>query len=245
MFKVSVRVLLALFFVFIKFLVALRAKKKCLITCFILPGDERFFLSPVLVIVLLFKLTDFLVEDFVKCQFVSLLQILLHHAANAANMGGEENWINSHHCYQITEADATWTSEAQGCFSPPCLCLLSWPWFGPLLTTCPQAVKLQGGQSTREAAREPGEKHATLGTSDNENETGESKSICTPHTGLLRLQQHQPFTRGQRPGFTCKSSCRTQPVHYTCVQEESILYIWCSLARLYMRENMSMLYRWH
>lgn len=41
----------------------------------------------------MFKLTDFLVEDFVKCQFVSLLQILLHHAANAANMrewGGEK-----------------------------------------------------------------------------------------------------------------------------------------------------------
>ena len=34
----------------------------------------------------MFKLTDFLVEDFVKCQLVSLLQILLHHAANTANM---------------------------------------------------------------------------------------------------------------------------------------------------------------
>lgn len=56
----------------------------------------------------MFKLTNFLVEDFVKCQFVSLLQILLHHTANTANMrgrGGEENWINAHHCYEITEVD--------------------------------------------------------------------------------------------------------------------------------------------
>lgn len=36
----------------------------------------------------MFKLTDFLVEDFVKCQFVSLLQILLHHAANTVNTRG-------------------------------------------------------------------------------------------------------------------------------------------------------------
>lgn len=36
----------------------------------------------------MFKLTDFLVEDFVKCQFVSLFQVFLHHAANAANMKG-------------------------------------------------------------------------------------------------------------------------------------------------------------
>lgn len=86
-------------------------------------------------------------------------------------------------------------------------CLLSWPWFGPLLDTCPQAVKLQGGQSTQEAAGEPGEKHATLGTGGNENETGENKSISTAHTGLLTPPQHQAYTRGQRTGFTYKSSC--------------------------------------
>lgn len=34
------------FFVFIKFLFGLRAKKKCFIICFPLPGDEWFFLSP-------------------------------------------------------------------------------------------------------------------------------------------------------------------------------------------------------
>lgn len=38
----------------------------------------------------MFKLTDFLVEDFVKCQFVSLFQVFLHHTANAANMKGGE-----------------------------------------------------------------------------------------------------------------------------------------------------------
>lgn len=76
-------------------------------------------------------------------------------------------------------------------------CLLSRPWFGPLLATCPQAVKLQGGQSTGEAAVEPGEEHASLGTGANENETGENKSISTPHTGLLTPHQHHPYTRGQ------------------------------------------------
>ena len=30
-------------------------------------------------------LTNFLVEDFVKCQFISLLQVLLHHTANTVN----------------------------------------------------------------------------------------------------------------------------------------------------------------
>lgn len=60
------------------------------------------------------KLTNFLVEDFVKCQFVSLFQVFLHHTANTVKMKGwggwgwgwgKENWINSHHRYQITEAD--------------------------------------------------------------------------------------------------------------------------------------------
>lgn len=36
----------------------------------------------------MFKLTDFLVEDFVKCQLVSLFQVFLHHTANAADMKG-------------------------------------------------------------------------------------------------------------------------------------------------------------
>lgn len=40
----------------------------------------------------MFKLTNFLVEDFVKCQFVSLLQILLHDAANTANMRERGGW---------------------------------------------------------------------------------------------------------------------------------------------------------
>lgn len=72
-------------------------------------------------------------------------------------------------------------------------CLLSWPWFGPLLATCPQAVKLQGRLSRREAAGELGEKHSTLGTADNEKETGENKSISTAHTSLSRT----PEDRGQ------------------------------------------------
>lgn len=80
-------------------------------------------------------------------------------------------------------------------------CLLSRPWFGPLLATCPlatcpQAVKLQGGQSTGEVAAEPGEKHASLGTGANENETEENKSISTPHTGLLTPRQLHPYSRG-------------------------------------------------
>lgn len=58
--------------------------------------------------------------------------------------------------------------------------LSSWPRFGTLPATCPLAVKLQGGKSnTWEAAGEPGEIHATLGTGDNENESGENESIST------------------------------------------------------------------
>lgn len=33
----------------------------------------------------MFRLTNFLVENFVKCQFISLLEVLLHHTANAVN----------------------------------------------------------------------------------------------------------------------------------------------------------------
>lgn len=138
----------------------------------------------------MFKLTDFLVEDFVKCQFVSLLQVLLHHTANTASMRGwgweEENWINSHHRYQITEADTAWTGARRLCFYPPwasaCYPGLG---LGLSLATCPPSTQPAGGRSAWEAAGELGEKQATLGTGDNENETGENKSISTPHTGLL------------------------------------------------------------
>lgn len=51
-------------------------------------------------------------------------------------------------------------------------------------------------RDTWEAAGEPGEVHATLGTGDNENESGENKSISTPSTGPLTLHQHPTYTRG-------------------------------------------------
>lgn len=90
--------------------------------------------------------------------------------------------------------------------------LSSWPRFGTLPATCPLALKLQGGKSnTWEAAGEPGEIHATLGTGDNENESGENESISTsppPHTGPLTLHQHPSYTRGKWPGFTYRHLCR-------------------------------------
>lgn len=99
-------------------------------------------------------------------------------------------------------------SEAQRlCFSPP-WASVCYPGLGLGLSLppVPKQPSCREGKAHGRAAGEPGEKHATLGTGDNENETGENKSISTPHTGLLTPQQHQPYTRGQRPGFTCKGS---------------------------------------
>lgn len=120
----------------------------------------------------------------------------------------EENWINSHHRYQITEADMAWTQVQRFRFCPPSASVC-YPGLGLGLSLppVPKQSRCREGQSTREAAGEPGEKHATRGTGDNENETGENESISTPHTGLLTPHQYQAYTRGQRPGFTCKSSC--------------------------------------
>lgn len=116
--------------------------------------------------------------------------------------GGErEKWINSCHCYQTTEADTT-QAKLRGYASllPGLLfVILALVWASPCHLSPSRG---QGGKAHGRAAGEPGEKHATLGTGDNENETRENKSISTPHTGLLTPQQHQPYTRGQRPGFT-------------------------------------------
>lgn len=47
------------------------------------------------------RLTNFLVENFVECQFISLLEVLLHHAANTVNRGRGgrrgESWLIKHH----------------------------------------------------------------------------------------------------------------------------------------------------
>lgn len=104
----------------------------------------------------------------------------------------KENWINFHRRYQIAEADTAWTNARRLCFNPPSASV-GYPGLGLGLSSppVPEQSKHRGGCSGA------GEKHASLGTGANENETGENKSISTPHTGLLTPRQHHPYTRGQ------------------------------------------------
>lgn len=74
----------------------------------------------------------------------------------------------------------------------------------------PDRGKRQGGKrDTREAAGEPGEIHATLGTGVNEKESGENESISTPSMGPLTLHQHPTYTGGTCPGFTNQTPTHT------------------------------------
>lgn len=98
----------------------------------------------------MFKLTNFLVEDLVKRQFISLLQILLHHTANTVNTrwgrGGRSELKRKHHA-SLPIQSGRWQNKRISNMtvpSPSSFHPSSQPRFGTLPATCPLAVKLQG-----------------------------------------------------------------------------------------------------
>lgn len=89
------------------------------------------------------------------------------------------------------------------------LVILTQVWDSPChLSPDSQTAGTAGQRDTWEAAGEPGEIHSTLGTGDNEKESGENESISTPSTGPLTLHQHPTYTGEKWPGLTYKHLCR-------------------------------------
>lgn len=173
-----------------------------------------------------FKLTNFLVEDFVKSQFVSLFQVFLHHTANAANMKGGEGekkrigLIFTVVIRSLRRIRREPTLKDYVSVLPRLLSVIpARVWASPCHLS--PSIQTTGRPKHRGGCSGAGEKHASLGTGANENETGENKSISTPHTGLLTPRQHHPYTRGQEASpavvHASTSLCKKHLSYTICV----------------------------